>query len=138
MDGALEFAREAKADLYKQLEEASPAFDMALRIHDTKGLDRIRIFVFSDGLIREEPRPTVQKNGAVVSYHVWDLEGLYKLARSGAHPEPIDLDIKSIGRFTVPCIEAPISTGDYRAYLAIIPESSLRPSTPPTALGFSS
>ncbi len=66
-------------------------------------------------------RPSAERDGAVVSYHVWDLERLYNLARSGAHPEPLNVDIASLGNYEVPCIEAPTGAGDYKAYLAIFP-----------------
>ena len=121
IDGALEFVDDASNGLHRKLEEASPAYDMTQRIHETEDISRIRVFVFTDALIKDVERPTTKRKGAVVSFHIWDLDGLYRLARSGAHPEPINLDIKSLGQFEVPCIEAPISTGDYRAYLAIFP-----------------
>ena len=121
IDGAITFFDEARNGLHRKLEEASPAFDMALRIAESAGIDRIRVFVFTDAVSKEVDRPAGQRSGALVSYHVWDLEGLFRIARSGVHPEPIDLDISSIGQFEVPCIEAPVESGDYRAYLAILP-----------------
>ena len=121
IEGALKFRADAAGGVHKKLEEASPAYDMAERIHVTKDIGRIRVYVFTDGIVKAVERPTTQRDGAVVSYHVWDLVGLLRLARSGAHPEPINLKIKELGRFEVPCIEAPASTGDYRAYLAIFP-----------------
>ena len=120
-DGAIEFFNQARRGLYRKLEEASPAFDMALRISEAGRVERIRIYVFTDALVRDVERPTQERDGKVVSYHVWDLERLHKLAKSGAHPEPLNLDIRAFGSFAVPCIEAPASGGDYKAYLAIFP-----------------
>ena len=121
IEGALTFFTKARRGLHRTLEEASPSFDMALRISEAGNVDRVRVFVLTDALSRGVERPTAESDGALVSRHVWDLERLHKLARSGVHPEPLNLDIKSLGHFEVPCIEAPVGDVDYRAYLAIFP-----------------
>lgn len=121
IEGAVTFYHRARRGLHRTLEEASPAYDMALRIAESTSVERIRIFVLTDALSRETERPTAERDSVLVSHHVWDLERLYKLSRSGAHPEPLNLEVRELGDFEVPCIEAPVSGGDYRAYLAIFP-----------------
>ena len=121
IDGAFMFQTKARQGLHRTLEEASSAHDMTLRISEAPHIERVRIFVLTDAMVRAVERPTEERDGVLTSYHVWDLERLRRLARSGAHPEPLDLDIKALGPFEVPCIKAPEETGDYTAYLAIFP-----------------
>jgi AIPR protein len=119
--GAIVFFERARNRLLRGVDPASPAFDMVLRIGEAERIDRMRIFVLTDALTRDTNRPSEEQRGALVSYHIWDLERLLKLARSGVHPEPLNIDIRALGSYEVPCIEAPASGGDYRAYLAIFP-----------------
>ena len=121
IEGAMTFYTKARDGLHHRIEEASPAYDMALRVSEAPNLQRVRVFVLTDALSREAVRPTAERDGALVSYHVWDLERLHQLARSGVHPEPLNLDISSFGDFYVPCIQAPAGAGEYKAYLAIFP-----------------
>ena len=125
IERALRFETRARDGLHRTLEEASPAHDMTLRIADAGHIERVRVYVFTDALVRADERPSVEHDGLVVSHHVWDLERLHRLAQSGAHPEPLNVEIASLGDFQVPCIAAPVESGDYKAYLAIFPGALL-------------
>ena len=75
----MNFYEKARGGLHLYLEEASPAFDMALQVHDfaLKGqLHLVRLFLFTDGLTTVDIRPTEQLNDVSISYHIWDILAL--------------------------------------------------------------
>jgi hypothetical protein len=108
--------------LYRELEEASPVFDMAQRIYAVRdGIAAVRLFVFTDGLTTVDVKPDEEIDGRPTSFHVWDLRRLFRCVTSGQHREPIQIDfVEEFGQ-AIPCLSASQVTGDYRAYLAVFP-----------------
>lgn len=105
-----------------QLEESSEAFDMALRIHEIRSsLARVRLFLLTDGVSRSQYRGDDQVGGIELSFHIWDVVRLHRLATSGQRREPIEIDFVAMFGEGVPCLHAPAETADYGAYLAIFP-----------------
>ena len=118
----LGFLDKATNGLQAGLEEASPAFDMVLRIHDAgKRLDRVRLFVLTDGRTTIDFRGDEEMNGRTISYHIWDVERLYRTVMSGRRFMPIAIDFREHFGAGIPCIEMPQSKADYDTYLAVIP-----------------
>jgi len=118
------FYEKARSGLHLYLEEASPAFDMALQVHDfaLKGqLHPVRLFLFTDGLTTVDVRPTEQLDDVSISYHIWDIRRLYRLVSSGRNHEPIEINfVQRFGR-PLPCLAAPTEESDYSAFLTIVP-----------------
>jgi hypothetical protein len=121
LSGAKTFYERVRRGGLRGIDPAAPAFDMVQRVAGAERIHQLRLFVLTDSVTRDTERPPVSLDGATVTFHVWDLERLHKLSRSGVHPEPLNIDIRMMGDYVVPCIEAPKSGGDYRAYLAIVP-----------------
>lgn len=118
----LGFLDKATHGLQGGLEEASPAFDMVLRINDARRrLDRVRLFVFTDGRTTIDHRGDENVDGLTVSYHIWDVERLHRTVASGRRFMPIEIDLRERFGAGLPCIAMPESDADYTAYLAIIP-----------------
>lgn len=116
------FLDRAKNRLHESLEEASPAFDMALAIYQARNsLRRIRFFFLTDGVTKSDFMPSVQLNGVEATYSIWDLQRLFRYVTSGEHREPIHIDFVSDFGGPVPCLAAPRSTDDLATYLAIVP-----------------
>jgi len=117
----LGFLTRALGDSHGSIEEASPAHDMALTIHSLKStLKQVRLFLLTDGRTTEVKRTTGTFQDIPVSYHVWDIERLFRCATSGQHREPIEIDFQEMFGDSVPCLPMPADACDYRAYLAIM------------------
>jgi len=123
------FLGKAFGDYYQSLEEASPSFDMALRIHDLReSIDRVHLYVLTDGLVPLEAREQEDDgiiDGRHLSVRVRDLRYLYRRASSGQHCEPIEIDFETIFGAPIPCLGGSDETDEYAAYLAIIPGDTL-------------
>lgn len=113
-------------DLHFKLEEASPAFDMALRIHRLRGLlSRVRIFLLTDCITNVDRSREEIIDGIRVTYHIWDLRRLYRCVTSGEGQEAIEIDfVERFGR-ALPCLGAGEVRGEYSSHLLIFPGNVL-------------
>ena len=104
-----------------QLEEASPAFDLAQRIHELRNrLERGRIILITDGIAPPMGTPDGTVGTVAVRHAIWDIRRLYRCESSGRMREPIEVDFLEEFGGAIPCLRADRSVG-YHAYLAIIP-----------------
>lgn len=123
---AIGFFRKALYGYYKDLEESSPVFDMAQSIHILKeSITRVRIFLLTDGLSTSEGRSDEVIEKCKISFHIWDIERIYRLTSSGRKQETIEIDFEAEFGKIIPCLSMPYGNSDYDAYLAIIPGSIL-------------
>ena len=120
------FLGRALAGYHMDLEEASPAFDMALAIwQGREGLERVRFFLLTSKLARIEFKGNEQVHGFESSYHIWDARRLYRYDSSGQHREPIHIDFQGTFGQAIPCVTAPSTNADYTTYMAIVPGNVL-------------
>lgn len=111
---------------HHDLEEASPVFDMAFVIHELrKSLERVRLFLFTDGIATVDVVPDQEFDGIPVSHHIWDIRRLYRAATSGRGPEPIEIDFIAEFGQSIPCLKVPETAPEYDAYLAVFPAEVL-------------
>ncbi len=120
------FLGRALAGYHTDLEEASPAFDMALAIWQArKGLERVRFFLLTSKVARIEFKGNEQVHGLESSYHIWDARRLHRYDSSGQHREPIHIDFRGTFGQAIPCITTPSTNAGYTTYLTILPGNVL-------------
>lgn len=118
---ATAFAEACHEGLHKLKEESAPVYDMAQRIHaEWTELRKIRVFLLTDGRATLERIEDSTVVGLPVSYQVWDLARLQRLASSGRAQEDIVIDLEDMGH-SVPVLESPEQSDGYRCLLAVIP-----------------
>lgn len=111
---------------YTSLEESSPAFDLADRIHQLRDrLTLVRLFVLTDGIASIDMIEDEVCDPYRITYHVWDMQRLYRLAGSESRPEPIEIDL--VGEFgkPLPCLPMPEENPVYSTYLCIMSANAL-------------
>jgi len=124
------FLEQSCKGLYKSLEEASPAYDLAQWIHKYKNqLSNFRLFVFTDGLVTAQQFK--DKESAVVgerifSINVWDIRRLYRCVNSGKKREAIEIDFETQFGKSIPCLRIPEASSDYDSCMLIIPGAILK------------
>ena len=105
---------------HKQLEQASPVYDMTLRIWEIKeGLSQIRFYVMTDGLTTVKAKHSDQWKGLKRTFHIWDIRRVYRCVSSGQQRESIEVDFVRDFGGPVPCLSVLANGHDYGAYLAI-------------------
>ncbi|WP_405092610.1 AIPR family protein [Micromonospora sp. NBC_01392] len=118
---ATAFAQACHEGLHKLKEESAPVYDMAQRIHaEWAQLRRIRVFLLTDGRATLERIDESTLVGLPVTYQVWDIARLHRLAASGRVQEEIVIDLEEMGH-AVPVLESPEQSDGYRCLLAVIP-----------------
>lgn len=120
------FLKMALVGLYKDIEEASPEFDMALAIFEARTkIKTARFFLLTDGLAKLGYKSEQEFKSLTVSYEIWDILRLYRYVYSGRQPEPIHIDFQQEFGTLVPCLAAQSNTPDYSSFLAILPGTIL-------------
>lgn len=121
----LGFLSKALDGLHLTLEEASPAYDMAQRIHELKEkLGTVQVFLFTDGLTRGTWK-TQTFRGLEVSYHIWDIDRLHRFISSGRQREPIEINFERDFGGAVPCLESPDQDPACRVFMTLLPATVL-------------
>ncbi|GLZ75400.1 hypothetical protein Afil01_02070 [Actinorhabdospora filicis] len=118
---AARFLERCREGLHHDLEPASPAYDMAERIHSAwNGLQKARILLFTDGRQSLSAPEPVVIGGLTVVHEIWDITRLERLFTSGVRASDLDIDL-SMQDPPVTCLAAPPSPDGYQCLLALIP-----------------
>ena len=116
----------AGREFHKEVEPASDVFAMLQRVHEVMDrIERVRLIVLVDGTAVDPSGLEVDLDGVEVQIDVWDHQRLFRAQASGLPYEPITIDIEEWLGESLPCLEVPAETADYRAYLAIVPGTLL-------------
>ena len=112
---------------FLDLEESSPAFDMAAHIHSVRReLTQVRLCVITDGRTTVETLPQDQFGDLAVTSSLWDIVRLHRLNASGREREAITIDFSQRFGAPLPCLEADGAHEGYRAFLLLVPGEVLR------------
>jgi hypothetical protein len=122
---ATRFLQRARADLITQVEESTAAFDMVDTVRQLNALRKVRVLVVTDGLTRERTSRALELDGIDIQFHIWDIERLYRCVTSGQRQESIDIDFVLEFGNALPCLSEGDASGEYTAYLAVIPGTVL-------------
>jgi hypothetical protein len=122
------FLEQSYKGLYKSLEEASPAYDLAEWIYKhKKQLSNFRLFVFTDGLVTTQQfKESAVVGERIFSINVWDIRRLYRCVNSGKKREAIEIDFESRFGQVIPCLRIPEANSDYDGCMLIIPGEILK------------
>jgi hypothetical protein len=112
----------ARAGLHLTLEESSPGFDMAQRIHELwPSVDRLRMFLFTDSIVKSAAPKDGEYADVPLTHHIWDVQRLCRLAASGQGREAIEIDFTEMWGEPVQCLGPAGGKGDYESYLLVLP-----------------
>ncbi|MFB4317615.1 AIPR family protein [Actinomadura sp. 21ATH] len=115
------FAQACRDGRHLQMEESTPEFDMAQTINaHWSQIDKIRIFLFTDGRSTLTSLENDDLDGISVVYELWDIERIRRLATSGRQEEPITLNMLEFGS-PIPCLPATSDDSEYHCLMAVFP-----------------
>lgn len=110
--------------LYRELEETSVEYGLARQIADrAESIQKVNIFLVSERRLSDRVKSLDEKvlAGRPVSYHVWDLDRLYRQRLASGQREPLEIDFVEMFGRGLPCLKAPLGSDDYKSYLTVIP-----------------
>lgn len=118
------FFTSALNGLYSNLEEASIQYDLAQFIYASKSsIDRVRFYMISDGSTGDRllARSPDEIDGFEVTFHIWDMPRIHRVAVSGAKLDDIEIDLVEEFGQALPCLRAPTTSDEFQSYLFVIP-----------------
>jgi hypothetical protein len=120
------YVDKALSGYHVHLEEASPQFDMSLRISELiRRLVSVNLYILTDGIVNYLPLESTDVHGLPAQVHIWDIRRTFRCATSGQHRESIRIDFQRDFGGGLPCLAAEAGEKDYAAYLAIVPGTVL-------------
>ncbi|MBM7568083.1 AIPR family protein [Paenibacillus sacheonensis] len=118
----LNFLKKSLSGLHHALKKGTDEYEIAKKINDEKEeIDIIRIYFFTDGITKTINLEDLDVDGIQVTFHVWDLERLYRLKSSDKKREPVTIDLFEKYETSLPCLQMPSANDDYESYLLIVP-----------------
>jgi len=115
------FARRCRDGLHLEIEESSPAYDMAQTINaGWTDLEKVRVFLLTDARTTIDALPQEDLDGLPLVQDLWDIERIRRLATSGRHEESITIDLEALG-VPLRCLSAESPLGSYECLLTVIP-----------------
>ena len=107
---------------HNSLEESSEVYDAFIQMHDLREeIAQCRIFLLTDGIVKQDYFEPEAIESIAVSYHAWDIRRLHRFVSSGQKLEAITIDFVSDFGCTLPCLTLHDPQSDYEGYLTVIP-----------------
>lgn len=113
----------------EDIEPSTEAYGLASTLQKNRNsIIRVNIFILSNGDIPHDPPNNFKLKSLddiLVTFKIWDIERLHRLAQSTGNREPIEIDFEELMGEVIPCLEMPSQNELYECYLAIVPGSIL-------------
>ncbi len=122
LERALRFASACVDGLAAQLEPANTdASDLARLIEkEANDLSAIRIVLLTDGIVGTITPPS-EWRGKPLEFEAYDIVRLFRVLGQGETRADIAVDLVSLAGQALPCLHVPALSGEYDAYLAVLP-----------------
>jgi hypothetical protein len=114
--------------LAQGLEESAPGYSLArLLFERRKTITRVRLYVVTDGVLsaRVKDWPEGEVGGLPTESHIWDINRFHQVYESKSGRDQLEVDFTSVVDGGLPCLSASVPSGEYRAYLCVIPGNVL-------------
>lgn len=124
----ISFVENAIKGYFKDAEPSNPAVQLALDIkRNAADIYKIHLFIISTNRLSKRVKnidlKDVQIQGKTykVELDIIDFEKIFNAQLASAQKEDIIIDVHEFGIDGIQCIRADIGTGNYEAYLAVVP-----------------
>lgn len=129
MDAAQQAARfykaVAKGGYASQLDPSTETFQLATAIMEKrKDIQAVRVFVITDGVIKEKKFRGTEDDGITISLEVMDIERLYRGMQAGLPRDEVLIDFEKLTGHLLPCVFVP-GAERYATCLTVIPGNVL-------------
>lgn len=117
------FLNRTNARLLETLDPSSAGeYGMVQRLDAAlKAAKRVRVFIVTDSRCSLSSIESEEQDGLDVVYEVIDVERMYRLMQGGLPRDEILVDFTKYIPRGLRCLHAPDISGDYEAYLALVP-----------------
>ena len=125
-EGVKFLLRSADGKLEAKIDPTHPVRNLVATIGSRWGsLDRLRVFVLTDGVTKSKRFASKEVQGKMVSIEAMDIERLFRQTDGKPRDELALSLVQSIGR-ALPCVHVPDPDADYEYVLTAIPGAVIR------------
>jgi hypothetical protein len=119
------FKAVTKGGYTSQLDPSTETFQLGTAIMEKRrNLQAVRVFVITDGVIKEKSFKSTEEDGITISLEVMDIERLYRGMQAGLPRDEVLVDFEKLTGHLLPCVVVP-RTETYTTCLAVIPGNVL-------------
>lgn len=114
--------------LHPKLEESHPVYALAGDIcRNRQSIMRFRLFLATDAILssRIKDWPEDNLNQVPVEFHIWDISRFHRAFEAKSGRDELAFDFRDFSPDGIPCLEASQTSGEYKAYLCMIPGAVL-------------
>jgi hypothetical protein len=116
------FLQRVRGGLRYEVDESLEIHDMCVGVEKRiAGVSRLRLFLITNSVTSISTLSDSTIDGLSVSYEIWDLTRLYRMASSGTLSEPIAVEFDQ----PLPCLATPETDQDFAVFLTIVPGKTL-------------
>jgi hypothetical protein len=116
------FVQRCRDGLRQQVDESDDVYDMCIGVEKKLSeVSRLRLFLLTDSVTSVTTVPGATLGDLPVSYEIWDLARLHRMATSGTLSEPIIVEFGD----PLPCLATPTTDQDFSVLLTIMPGPEL-------------
>jgi hypothetical protein len=111
-----------------EVDESSPAHSAALTLQQRrKHISRLRLYLITDAALSTRVRdwPEGEIVGIPTEFHIWDINRFHQVTESKTGRDELTVDFTQIVPGGLPCLAASVEADNYRAFLCVIPGSTL-------------
>ena len=124
----INFVENALRGYFVNAEQSNPAVQLALNIkRNASDIYKIHLFIISTNQLSKRVKSfdlddaQIQGKTYKVELDIIDFEKIYNVQLASAEKEDVIIDVSEFGIDGIQCIRADIGTGNYEAYLAVVP-----------------
>jgi hypothetical protein len=114
--------------LTANIEESRPLWALARRIQVASRPTALRLHVVSDRAVNERLREIAgdeTREKVPVTFQIWDISRLKRIHDAGSVRDDLVVDFAGLAGGGLPILPASVGSGDYDAYLAVLPGETL-------------
>jgi hypothetical protein len=116
------FVERVRGGLRNEVDESLDVHDMCVGVEKRLAeVSRLRLFVITNSVTSISTLPDAVLGDLPVSYEIWDLTRLHRMATSGTLSEPIEVDFDQ----PLPCLATPETDRNFAVFLTIVPGTTL-------------
>ena len=108
----------------RNIEESRPLWSLARRIQTRQAPAALRLHVVTDRPVSERLREIAHdetREGVPVTFQIWDLTRLKRIHDAQNVRDDLVVDFSTLVGGGLPVLPAALGSGDYEAYLAVVP-----------------
>lgn len=114
----LNFVQRCGNGLRQQIDESDDVYDMCLAVEKAlPTVSRIRLLLLTSSDVTVVSLPETRFGDLPVSYEIWDISRLHRMATSGTLSEPILVEFAD----PLPCLATPTTDENFSVFLTILP-----------------